>query len=326
MKVHKVIFNSYRTREYQTMTRIVEEDGVLRVEKSPLCLESEDHIFSLKEKAEMVQRQMPHVNVLQPKYCGKVAVFEFANGRSLSDLMADSTLRKDDTEFKQLVSLYWRLVEPSSSVTDQWWTHPSFKSVFGETPPEFCVPRPCLCPANIDVSFDNVHIDQSAPEKPTLFDTEWTYMFPVPLEFCIWRAIRWLEIRVRPGRSSWMTKSGLMDRFDIDSTWFHVYLNWETAFSKTVHGTRPIFALPPSITEKSTARNLNELISNLESTSVKCETLHAESETMRAHIQELSGEAEMLRREIQLVQRTLSWRLTRPLRYVSAMLNRSHDK
>lgn len=175
-------FNDSRRREFQLDTVFEEKNGVLIVSKRPSYPESREFLYSLLDKCENLSKAgLPLTLVKAYRSDSDTISFEYTGKDSFQTKMLRS-LRKGKAEdlISQLKS-YSQLVDDIPSIRQI--PGKEFEKIFGPGPEQevLCTAIGCL-----DLNFDNIFIEA---DKPILIDYEWTFNFPLPRDYIVFRAI-----------------------------------------------------------------------------------------------------------------------------------------
>lgn len=188
-KDEEILFIKYsveRKECYRIRTEIVRKaDGTKVVRKVPYTAASASHVENLKhwEKVLKEQYEPAGVSVNRCTLTDKGAEFEFLKGETLEDVL-DRYLREEDFtglvgEIQGYADTLEKLLKPRPFVpTDR------FREIFGNV--SFETPQAAAKINNIDLIFSNIILTEG---KWNVIDYEWTFDFPIPMKFIIYRAI-----------------------------------------------------------------------------------------------------------------------------------------
>lgn len=209
-----VKYNSSRRPMFAQKTMIsVDGEGKRHVIKQALSKEANAHIESLLKKAQLVQRQNPAMQVLEPEairraggtneQCSAV-VYPFIVGQTLAAILG-GMIEKRKAPIKEIKE--------------------SMDMVIGAT-------EGVVCPANLDCLFGNVMVNADGPH---LIDCEWVVEEPTEVRFLQYRILKYWYESFRDQMSyddiyaffaDFDMDEGLVRRFDVQ----------EAAFQSQVHG------------------------------------------------------------------------------------------
>ncbi|MDN3512678.1 MAG: hypothetical protein NG784_15420 [Candidatus Jettenia sp.] len=178
--------NSSRKKEFQLLTRILEEEGTKHVEKLSLSPESQDFLYSFLAKYELLNRieeSLPFQIVKCSKDKQSDVRFDFVEGETLFWQMENLFIQEKWEQLEELVEKYkkdivYRL--PSTSYS------PSKEriEIFGNSLEKS---SSWVQPGILDLNFDN--LIQIGKRETVLFDYEWVWDFALPADYIIFRAI-----------------------------------------------------------------------------------------------------------------------------------------
>lgn len=228
----EIIFSKYsneRSRSFAIRTDIVEEDGRRWLEKTWLYPEGKDHVLRMKEwnqKLDQLYAQIPFLSN-KCEIGEDCAYFEYLKEENLAeyldDLLGKGEKEKAEDTFTEYLENVRKLHSKKSfTVTEE------FKRVFGDVP----MPGGLTCAdvTNIDMICDNVVM--TSPY--TLLDYEWTFDFPVPCEFVLYRIIHYY-IQTHKVREV-LNAAGLYEKFGISEAMRKSFTKMEKGFQAYITG------------------------------------------------------------------------------------------
>ena len=186
-----LIFTKYsneRCRRLSVRTDIMEENGTRFVRKTALYPEGQEHICKIYDWYQKLSRLYE-----QDFFCfnrgtmeEQSLVLEYVEGQTLDELLGGLLLQGEVELAEQKLRKYLTMVEKMYAGTSFVMTE-EFQEVFGNVE----LPDGLLCGAvtNIDMVCSNLVLT----EKPTVLDYEWTFDFPVPGKFVLYRILRFLQ-------------------------------------------------------------------------------------------------------------------------------------
>ncbi|MCD7841723.1 MAG: hypothetical protein LUG56_04565, partial [Lachnospiraceae bacterium] len=187
-----VIYKKYsndRAREFSICTEIRMENGKRVIRKEAAFPESVGHIRSLPWKGEALRRQYAgsKLTVCPCVEMEKVAVESpFVYGRTLEEIADEGieTGRYEQTEavIRELIALI-----REKNADRPFERTEAFTKVFGSA--EFTGEMHAGGVSDIDMVLGNILVNTD--ETWTLIDYEWTFDFPVPAEFLIYRMLHY---------------------------------------------------------------------------------------------------------------------------------------
>ena len=187
--MREIIFSKYsneRDRRFAIRTDILEEDGERWLEKTPLYPEGKGHIENMlqwNQTLNALYRAVPFVSNKCEAGEGCVKL-EYLEEENLAEYLDDLLEKGREKEAAQKLTEYLENVQKIHSQRPFSMTE-EFQRVFGKvTLPENLT---CAEITNLDMICDNVLL--TSPY--TILDYEWTFDFPVPCEFVLYRIIHY---------------------------------------------------------------------------------------------------------------------------------------
>lgn len=186
--MNQMIFTKYsaeRSRKFAIRTDIVKkEDGTLEVEKRALYPEGQAHVAAIFRWYELLSKEYEKDQFLVNR-CTETpegVSLEYLTGETLQQRI--ERLAKDGRE-AEITSWVEQYLEKMTR-GNQWIPYEKtdeFVRVFGDVPlPEGLK---CRSVTNIDMIFSNVVLEG---QHWHLIDYEWTFDFPIPLNFVLYRS------------------------------------------------------------------------------------------------------------------------------------------
>ena len=228
----KLIFSKYsneRSKKLQIRTDILlSEDGQKHIVKRAASEEAVshiDHMYSVYEKlSEIYDKNNIGVNVCHRLDEASVE-FEYVSGKTYEEILDEELERKNYLKIIDLIRDYKsKLIDvlPTTSfaVTKE------FKEVFGDIDVGKRLDATDI--ANIDMVFCNVVIN----DRWNILDYEWTYDFPVPINFILYRAI--CHYLYSSGKRTEIWHLGFLQLFGIDEEEQKIYKAMDESFHKWV--------------------------------------------------------------------------------------------
>lgn len=183
----KIIFTKCsveRRRQYQIITRILEEDGKRFVQKIAANKEAEAHILRLYEISKREERyNNPQIHLAECKMLDeKTLEFEYIEGERLDD-RAKNHIREHEWDlFFEDIELLKNIVCDVKD-TQAFYGTEEFTEIFGQA--DFSQEYIAASGMNIDLVMSNIILDN----RINIIDYEWTMDMPVPLKYILYRSI-----------------------------------------------------------------------------------------------------------------------------------------
>lgn len=222
-------FSNERDRKFAIRTDIYEENGIRFVKKSAVYPEGAAHVKNMarwyQELDKLFEGAKFSCNVCTTE--ADNVRFEYVCGGTLEELL-DSWLLDGKTEqVKKRLTEYLSEVKNAFS-RENFAVTEEFKAVFGEVQlPEglHCAPV-----TNIDMVCGNLIL----AETPVVLDYEWTFDFPIPAEYVLYRIIHYYEKTHR--REEVQELLSLYEDFGITEELKNVFSVMEKNFQNYIKG------------------------------------------------------------------------------------------
>ena len=182
-----VKFSNERDPRFALRTEICQEKGQKYVQKLPADARAAEHIRNIgntaRELTALYGREGLELNACTPVKDG--VTLEYLNGVTLEEYL-DSLLMEDKLD--ELEATFFMYIDKIRNIhsKETFRKTPEFTQIFGNAP--LTGTYRCCGMSNIDLVPANILIDG---EKVSVIDYEWTFRFPVPADFIIYRAIHY---------------------------------------------------------------------------------------------------------------------------------------
>ncbi|MDE6025489.1 MAG: methyltransferase domain-containing protein [Lachnospiraceae bacterium] len=230
-KYLKDIYTRYsveRRRDKQIRTSITKEDGKSCVAKYPYTEASGAYITRIHEVymklKEEIKQDVFEIN--KCILCSPGVIFEYVSGSTLEALL-DEAWAKDRQCFYGLLDEYKKRVYGAFPIKNFEITE-KFKTVFGDA--LFAQELQAAYLADVDLIFGNIIIN----DKWTIIDYEWTFDFPVPLNYILYRAI--FDFAYKNDRRNYLWDENLYGYMGISDDELEQYRWMDEHFHKYVSG------------------------------------------------------------------------------------------
>lgn len=190
--MERVLFTKYsndRNPKFAIKTSILEEEGCRTVVKQASYPEGREHIrniySSYKNLEDIFAGTMLSVNKCREEE--DRVILEYIEGTTLQEIL-DTWLREGRwQEFKETLRSFFQLLK--SRAKNDFVMTEAFEKVFGNI--NLDVPYKSFSVTDIDLILSNILVDGNG--KWSLIDYEWTFHFPIPVQFLIYRVIHYYE-------------------------------------------------------------------------------------------------------------------------------------
>lgn len=180
-------FSTERASSFQIRTDILEEHGKKTVRKVPQTKAAGAHIENLKTCYELLRDDFADTP-LEINFCEKKddgVYFEFISGKSLEELLDELLEAERYEEMEQLMHHFFAVILKDESLRPFEETE-EFREVFGTL--ELAGHFESRRLTDIDMIFSNLIVQDG---RYHLLDYEWTFLFPVPVKFVIYRCLHY---------------------------------------------------------------------------------------------------------------------------------------
>lgn len=229
----KTIYTKYsneRSMQLAIRTDIVEKpDGQRFVQKSACREEGRDHIQAISRCGGLLEEQYAgsDIHINRCKVSENGVELEYLTGITLEEQMDDLLREKQYDQARELLLDYLDTVKDTGDQTDFHMTE-EFCRIFGS--PRLPRGLKSLAVTDIDMVLANVIVDNGW----NLIDYEWTFEFPIPLSFVLFRIIHYYmetgEIR------SCVKEWNLYGEMGISQEEVEVYQQMEKHFQEYILG------------------------------------------------------------------------------------------
>ena len=217
-----VKLNQGRRKEFRTLTQLVRKEESVWAEKKPLCPEAENFIAGLKKTG--AQKPGKGFRNLPCRYENGGIVYPVLSGKTLEDRIRDLVEKEQTDEILRTLKHVYEHVFAQRKKEPEYQTK-VFKEVFGEHPGKEYYE--CVSPANIDLICANIF---EFGDDYEIIDYEWTFDFPVPVAFIMWRMIHELYYRI-PKLGALYTQDDMNHEFGIEPSDSEIFMAWTMHFT-----------------------------------------------------------------------------------------------
>ena len=191
----KLIYTKYSTdrdKRFAIRTdRLLDSDNKETIIKVPLFPEAEAHLSHMVEmSAKLQERYEDKLIISESAFEDSKLYNEYIEGISYAEHFLDLIRKKDIDNVKEELNKYRDIIYYSKEGEEPFEITPEFREVFG---PEAGISKATLKTApvtDIDMILDNIIVDNAG--NWNLIDYEWTFDFPIPREFVLYRTIHYL--------------------------------------------------------------------------------------------------------------------------------------
>lgn len=222
-------FSNERDRKFAIRTDIYEEDGRRFVKKSAVYPEGEAHVrnlFRWYQELEKLFRDLPF-SCSSCKEESDGVCFPYIEGETLEEFLDALIAEEQVSKAKKYFTDYLECVKKTFSIQPFVMTE-KFREVFGEQDlPDGFYSASVM---NIDMVCSNLVLGDFG----AVLDYEWTFDFPIPVEFVLYRIIHYF---VETHRASEMSEFVLLyTEFGITEEFQAIFKNMERHFQSYIEG------------------------------------------------------------------------------------------
>ena len=217
-----VKLNQGRRKEFRTLTQLVRRDDSVWAEKKPLCPEAESFVAGLEKTG--AQKPGKGFHNLPCRYENGGIVYPVLSGKTLEDRICDLVEKEQTGEILRTLKHVYEQVFAQRKREPEYQTE-AFREVFGEHPGKDYYE--CVSPANVDLICANIF---ESGEDYEIIDYEWTFDFPIPAAFIMWRMIHELYCRI-PKLGALYTQDDMNHEFGIEPSDSEIFLAWTMHFT-----------------------------------------------------------------------------------------------
>ena len=235
--LERVLYTKYssgRNKDFSIQTRIVRgSDGKNILYKKAEYQEGQSHIAHIAEDEQKLASLWQERGQLCANRCnvrkGRIE-FEYLQGVTVEEELDELLAKGRQQEAADLLSAATARIRESAQAEGFHMT-PEFKQVFGAAAisPE----EPSFPVADVDLIFSNLLKTEDG--KWHVLDYEWTFFFPVPVDFLLFRALHYY-LESAPLRKEFGRKFDFYDKCGITPEQQKIYLQMEQQFQRYVAG------------------------------------------------------------------------------------------
>ncbi len=225
-------FSIHRSRKYATQTSILYngtshkkyiEKRAVFPEGIPFVLSIYDKFVNLKNN---YRNDLLAINICVPSDTDSI-LLEYIEGETLEAKLINCIQHNDKHAFFNWIDKYIKVlynlapIEPFTLSND-------FEEIFGHT--DLLVGQPAITIADIDIYFPNIIIN----DLWHLIDYEWTFFFPIPLEYIFYRSL--LNFGCTEERRLKIVDWNVYEKYGLTPEKQALYMAMEMSFQKHVRG------------------------------------------------------------------------------------------
>jgi len=230
----KVIYSKFsneRDEKFNIRTDIIKDgNGEKYVLKAATAKESEQHIKNILKWNDNLSAKFQNTMFVPNKaeLCEDGVRLEFLEGESLSEILDRHISENDVVAFLKLIEKYVFEIKKVYS-QDLFQKTPDFVKIFGDVE----LPNGLLGSTYVDIDliFPNIIVKD---DKWYVIDYEWTFDFCIPVNFVIYRALRYFTFMVQQRQA--MLGDDVFSKYGITGAEIVAYEKMEQHFQSYVFG------------------------------------------------------------------------------------------
>lgn len=323
----KVIYSKFsneRDKKFNIRTDILcDEEGNKYVVKAPTNVESQEHVANLLKIEQRLYKKFEK-SILMPNKAvkeGDGVQFEFLSGKVLSEILDECIKEKKHEEFFSLIGQY--VLEIKKVYGNQKFQQSEdFVAVFGTID----LPDGLLGDSyiDIDIIFPNIIVENG---KWNVIDYEWTFDFCIPVNFLIYRALRYYMFLVEERRE--ILGDDIYKKYDISEEEIEAYDKMEQRFQAYVFGKHESL-VEINIKSGKKKTGLDDLINSVRENERKTQLLmeqhyeeirelNLKNAELAGLLRESQGREIEARQTIEAIRNSISWKVSAPVRFAGKM-------
>ncbi len=243
--MRKTIFVKYsneRSEEFSIRTVICMENAEKKVIKTPCSEKAEKHVKNIYRWFQSLE-QIYAENGLKINRCRLLndgVEMEYLEGQTLEELLDHCIERKEYDKLEEILDRYLSIIRNSAG--EEFHPTEEFCNVFGAAP-EFENMKSAPV-TDIDMVLNNIIVCDGW----NLIDYEWTFDFPIPVEYVLYRILHYY-FETTGARNEVLLERRIYERFGISKEKRAVYAGMENNFQQyIIQGYEPLRMLYHRIT------------------------------------------------------------------------------
>lgn len=300
----KVIYAKYnRTRvpKYQTVTKIVEQDGKRYVLKEALLEEAREHVNSMEGKSQRLAEIYANITPCKCYIDNEVAIFDYHEGQSVAEII-ESNMGSLEEVLATIGKYVDLLFKYKDEYIIEFQNDASFEAVFGSI--KGLEGAASVQGADIDLIFDNVYY---VGDKYVCIDYEWTMDCSIPVGFIKYRTLFYFYVKNYAYFQDKISDKDFLEHFGIYENMQLIYKQMDDTFQQMVHGPNWVNIYTRKYEKK--VRGIKELL-----------TVYPDVggiiEELRIRNNKLEKDLEIYKNGYESMESSVSWKITAPVRKV----------
>ena len=185
-------YSTDRDKRFAIRTdRLVDEDNNAIINKHALFQEGKKHLDHMIKMGEILSERYKDTIIISKSTLRDNALNnEFVSGKPYEKFITDLIDHREKDKFLEELNLYINKIYFSSGETKPFSMTPEFIEVFGEHEALNDYDLKSDFVTDIDMVFENIIVSESGQWQ--LIDYEWTFDFPIPREYVLFRTLHYL--------------------------------------------------------------------------------------------------------------------------------------
>ncbi|AJY74602.1 hypothetical protein [Paenibacillus beijingensis] len=280
MRLLFVKFNRDRLPQFQISTAIYKEGNTKKVVKKPLTEEAVHHIQAMSESYKTLKRSYFNCSIVPSTMLGTEIQFPFIEGNSFDSLMFEAVFNRDQSLFLSHLERFYNFLRSLGVSAKRF---PEHKDYLSDLNMEIKRPYECLDVSNVDLTFENVIINQAGDH--TVIDYEWVFQQAVPIQYLLYRSLHLFFWKYRDYTTGFLKIEEIYPKYNINEEDIQLFNEMEEAFQAYVMGKTKAFSIAPQY--RKNQKTLDELINEINHKNVQLEQLKKECEASQMVIEQL---------------------------------------
>ena len=288
-----------RKEEFNTYT-IIWSDG--KVSKSPISPKAKAHIKRMFEGGNI---DIGKIKCLNSEMKGDSLYYDLIKQSSYEYLLLDAVIKKDKDKFFNLIDSFYDAMFYNSFESNEYCTEEFLKIFKVKSDIKFH----CHEKSNWDLNFYNIFLVDG---EFTAIDYEWTFDFPIPLEYLFWEIIN-SHLRINTFVNEFTNIEEIFNHLNLDIENLDLFRAWRNNFLNY------IIDHPPYLKDKIIPLENIEKYDQLQK---ELALKNKEIEKKNKVIKKKNREIKKKDKEIKSLLNSNSWKITKPLRKFKAILKK----
>ena len=288
-----------RKEEFNTYT-IIWSNG--KVSKSPLTSKANNHIKRMFEGRRI---DIGKIRCLNSEMKGDSLYYDLIKQPSYEYLLLDAVVKKDKDKFFNLIDSFYDAMFYNSFESNEYCTEEFLKIFKVKSDIKFH----CHEKSNWDLNFYNIFLVDG---EFTAIDYEWTFDFPIPLEYLFWEIID-SHLSINTFVNELTNIEEIFNHLNLDIKNLDLFRAWENNFLNY------IIDHPPYLKDKIIPlENIEKYDQLQKELALKNKEIEKKNKVIKKKNREIKKKDE----EIKSLLNSNSWKITKPLRKFKAILKK----